>query len=317
MRRILIGILFFFLSSMAIAQSDPNYSFYMFNSLPFNPAFAGNRDNLSIQSSYRAQWVGLEGAPRTMFFNADMPIHNNKMAIGFDVYNDQIGDFNTTKSYLSYAYRFQLNDKFRASLGLAAGYEFAFVDRGNLLKNANADPIVNQLASFYQTFDVRSGLYISSNDLYFGLSATNILEDLSNNLFNINKNRTMHITAGYLKNISPSISLYPSIIYRDDFKTSAFFNFSQFVAYESKYWLGISYRNGLRIFNEIPNNENSNSRVLSGLFRMEIKENITFGYSYDYSLSGLNNFENGSHEFIISYLLNTKKSNRILNPRYL
>ena len=59
----IIFILFFLFSSIAVlAQTDPQYSLYMFNPMGVNPAYAGSRDVLSALIVHRSQWVGLKGA---------------------------------------------------------------------------------------------------------------------------------------------------------------------------------------------------------------------------------------------------------------
>ena len=107
--RYLYLLIFLCIRMLAMAQQEPVFSHYMFNSLSFNPAYAGNKDMLSLQTAYRIQWLGIEGAPRTLLLNADMPIKNNKMALGIDAYQDRVGDFSVTKFYTSYAYKIQLN----------------------------------------------------------------------------------------------------------------------------------------------------------------------------------------------------------------
>lgn len=57
-----------FISFNYFAQQDEQSSLYMFNSLQFNPAYAGSRGALNATLIHRSQWVGLEGAPTTQFF---------------------------------------------------------------------------------------------------------------------------------------------------------------------------------------------------------------------------------------------------------
>ncbi len=316
--KLFISILAFIIIDIqaTIAQSDANYAHYMFNSLPFNPAYAGNKDNPTLISSYRMQWIGIEGAPQTFFLSTDLPLRSNKMAIAADVYADKIGDFSVLKSYLSYAYKIQLNSNYRASFGLAMGYENRNNNRPN--NSSSVDPIFNNLNFNEHAFDARTGIYISSDRFYFGLSATSLLSqsiEASNSITNYS---TFYLSSGYTKSISPTLTLFPSFLYKDNFMTGGVFNFTQYIGINSKYWFGFSYRNGINTFNN-KNLKfiNSNSRVLSMLMNIEILENMRIGYAYDYSLSTLNQFENGSHELLITYTFKTKRINRILNPRYL
>ncbi|PTS87704.1 hypothetical protein DBR27_24160, partial [Flavobacterium sp. HMWF030] len=58
----------------AIAQQDPQYTQYMYNTLSVNSAYAGSLGHLAITGIYRSQWVGLEGAPNTQSFTLDTPV---------------------------------------------------------------------------------------------------------------------------------------------------------------------------------------------------------------------------------------------------
>ena len=56
------------------AQQDPQYSQYMFNQMVLNPAYAGSKEALSSSLILRNQWVGLDGAPKTITFSSHAPI---------------------------------------------------------------------------------------------------------------------------------------------------------------------------------------------------------------------------------------------------
>lgn len=71
-------------------QQDSQYTQYMYNPTIVNPAYAGSRDVMSIFGLYRAQWVGLEGAPKTGTLSMHTPIENSKIGLGFSLINDNI-----------------------------------------------------------------------------------------------------------------------------------------------------------------------------------------------------------------------------------
>ena len=47
----------------ASAQQDPLYSQYMFNTLAYNPAYAGSADVFTMMALSRHQWVGFAVPP--------------------------------------------------------------------------------------------------------------------------------------------------------------------------------------------------------------------------------------------------------------
>ena len=74
----------------SFAQQDPQYTQYMYNPINVNPAYAGSRGVISIFGLYRAQWIGLEGAPQTATVSVNAPVGRN-VGLGFSVINDRIG----------------------------------------------------------------------------------------------------------------------------------------------------------------------------------------------------------------------------------
>ena len=71
---VLLLISMFLIIPSVQAQQDSQYTQYMYDTHSINPAYAGSRGSLSIMGVYRNQWVGLEGAPKTLNFSAHSPI---------------------------------------------------------------------------------------------------------------------------------------------------------------------------------------------------------------------------------------------------
>ena len=65
----LLALLIVFLTSKLRAQQDPQFTHYMYNMSVMNPAYAtDNADVINMGGLYRAQWVGIKGAPTTQSF---------------------------------------------------------------------------------------------------------------------------------------------------------------------------------------------------------------------------------------------------------
>ncbi|WP_439647573.1 type IX secretion system membrane protein PorP/SprF, partial [Belliella alkalica] len=54
------------------SQQLPQFSQYIFNGLHINPGYAGYKGQPYIQSTYRDQWIGFPGAPKTFTVTADL-----------------------------------------------------------------------------------------------------------------------------------------------------------------------------------------------------------------------------------------------------
>src|SRR6056297_2794955 len=80
----------------ANAQQLPQFTQYMYNTISINPAYAGNRDAISVVGLHRSQWSGLEGAPQTQTLSIHSPLRNEKIGLGLSIINDKAGYENYT-----------------------------------------------------------------------------------------------------------------------------------------------------------------------------------------------------------------------------
>jgi type IX secretion system PorP/SprF family membrane protein len=69
---------------------------------------------------------------------------------------------------------------------------------------------------------------------------------------------------------------------------------------QNKIWTGISYRSGSDI---------------SALIGIQVNPQFLINYSYDYSLTKVQKYSQGSHEITLGYLFNYKQS-KVVTPRY-
>src|SRR3982751_6784723 len=64
---LLLLLLLLLASTRAQAQQQAQYSQYMNNNYILNPGATGVEDYIDVKFSYRTQWTGLEGAPKTYY----------------------------------------------------------------------------------------------------------------------------------------------------------------------------------------------------------------------------------------------------------
>jgi len=104
MKKIIIIILLL-TGSAAFAQQDPLFTQYMYNKLDLNPAYAGSQDLFAADMLTRIQWVGIQGAPRTISLTAHTPLNNPHIGLGFDAVLDELGPTVNYNVKGSFAYR--------------------------------------------------------------------------------------------------------------------------------------------------------------------------------------------------------------------
>ncbi len=304
----------------AWAQQEAQFSQYMFNNIYLNPAFAGLEVQPTFALFYRAQWAGYNasfddgGAPVTQVFSFNAPLTFANSGVAFHVVNDRLGPVNNLEAQVSYAYHLAVDGgRAKLSLGVRGGifsqtldYDlYRFIDENDpLLIDATGRD--NQVRP-----DIAAGVFYSAPKFYIGASATRLLEAEFSFADNISNplERTMYVTGGYIWEVAPDWTVTPSVLVKSDFNSYSF-DLSAIATYREKFWGGLSYRDG------------DAAIVLLGMNVMEDKQGevrLRAGYSFDYTVSGVQGKSPTSHELFITYALpRPKVGNRVQQgtPRY-
>jgi type IX secretion system PorP/SprF family membrane protein len=109
-------ILLIALSTFGYSQQDAQFSNYMYNTLSFNPAYAGSRGTASIYISQRSQWVGLEGAPSTNSLSYHSPLGSSNLGVGLSFLNDAIGAVEENLVSLDISYTINTSYEYKLAL---------------------------------------------------------------------------------------------------------------------------------------------------------------------------------------------------------
>src|ERR1700743_695202 len=86
---------------VAMSQQTIQFSQYMFNGLALNPAYAGYREDLTLNLTDRIQWGGINDAPQTSSVAVDGLANqdNKKVGLGFIATLDQLGPESSVSAY--------------------------------------------------------------------------------------------------------------------------------------------------------------------------------------------------------------------------
>ncbi|PAM96065.1 hypothetical protein B4N84_04285, partial [Flavobacterium sp. IR1] len=118
MKKFFIITFILFAGVTTYAQQLPQFTQYMYNTISINPAYAGNRDAISVVGLHRSQWSGLEGAPKTQTLSIHSPLRNEKIGLGLSIINDKAGYENYTYAYGDFSYTINVNAFTTLSFGL-------------------------------------------------------------------------------------------------------------------------------------------------------------------------------------------------------
>lgn len=329
-------ILFLFSISFLPAQQDALFSKYVFNSLTFNPAYAGSQDYLTITLLNRAQWLGWnnqlnqQSGLSSQSVSAHLPF-NNRVGIGLHFVGDAIGATRTNKLNLAYAYRIPFEFGTLA-IGLQAGFISWQADWSELtFKDTSNDPAFFEqtVNSFLPSFG--TGIYFQADRYYAGISIPSLLNLPLPSESNIDPNvdaiarlyPTLFFTAGgVIPILQNELSLKPSLLFR---KTGLFADFAKDLTAENDatspstldvdcsalflefLWFGVGYRTSLS--NDTP------LSVLNTSFAFYLKNGMRLGLAYDYDLGPIRTYNSGSFEIMLGYDFNYRVG-RVQSPRY-
>jgi len=290
-KQLLILSIVFATPFVAQSQQRPQFTQYMYNSIAYNPAFAGSRQSMVINLLHRSQWVGIDGAPTTQTLSAHTLIPELKnVGVGLSVIRDQLGFESTTDAFANFSYTIDLDDdqNYRLAFGVRGGA--TNYNLNNELLNdpdAGQDDFLNTV-NFSWLPNVGVGLYFRGESFYVGASLPNIFTSEDNKTgFTSFDRSSIFINAGALIDIRNSnLQFKPSFLikYTDGAPISA--DLSALFFINEKLWIGGAYRLG---------------DSFAAIVDFKITESITAGYAYDFITSRLTNFTSGSHEILLSY----------------
>lgn len=320
---VFMGVLLL-LGRVAFAQQAAQYSQYMFNGIYINPAYAGYKEVLNIHSYYRAQWTGIEGAPRSFSIAADGIANDGNVGLGLQVASDKLGAQSSQSVYASYAYRIKTNEEGTARLafGISAGAVQLGIN-GAMLNTLDPEfetPIGTQTTVVP---DARAGIYYADERFYAGFSVDNLISPY------ISKSRFVYIpqpkphfflTAGMLVPLSEDIHIKPSFLLKDDRGGPSTLDLNAFLLFKDKIWLGGSYRTGVRLYEKgyLEKTVKNRNAAVAAMEIFPIPE-LRIGYAYDFSIGGFQSYSNGSHELSIGFTFSgpgSGASRQVSCPKY-
>ena len=305
-------------TTIVVSQQDPNRTLYRYNMNLVNPAYAGVLNNLEgallekgaeLGVNFRSQWSGVDGAPETQSLSIESPIGKN-LGLGVSLVHDRLGPSREYFFDASLSYTIRLNDEnSKLSFGFKSGVNFLrndFSDFNLQSGSATSDPsFANNLNKTFFNFGV--GLYYNTDKMYLGFSIPNFIQtkhitaNTASNIFYGKEQAHAYFTGGYVYTLNEKVKLKPSFLVKAVSGAPLSYDVNANAIFNDKVEVGLGYR-----FED----------AISGVINFSVSPVLKIGYSYDYNTSALNNFNSGSHEFILLYDFITNLSGVEKSPRY-
>lgn len=301
----IIAIICFGCTFVMNAQQQSLYTNYLLNNYAYNPAIAGAKPYTQANLYYRNQWTGFEGAPKTYLLSMYGPLKKVKnVALGGMVVSDKAGLITTNSGYLTFAYHIKVTKKTKIGLGLSAGMKQYTVRLYDVKAFDKGDEYLTGASSLNaNVFDANAGIYFYGERFFLGLSTMNML---NNKLTWKNPTGKLvphyYAVIGYNIKVSKDFAVQPSILYKylpipknaglGKKAEIGQLEYSLKLTFKDMVWIGGNYRT---------------TDAVGAMLGVTVIKKLNIAYAYDYSLSAIKKYNQGSHEICLNYNFIKKK----------
>lgn len=291
-----LASLVFLANTTSYGQVETMYSLYRFNPQVLSPTYAGSTVNSEIMVMNRQQWVGIEGAPKTLGISANLK-WGEKKGIGVNVLSDQLGPISTTAISADFAYHTDLNDQWRMSGGIRAGLSNMSINYSGIRIVTPSDAVFTGDRSTGFQPNVGWGLRFDHGDKFFvSLSQPRMLKyDFGSQNTAYKDVPYFYSMVGTRVKLSDQVIVYPSMLFRMAKDVPLSWDINLTARLIDKLDAGISYRNqdsyGFRL-------------------GLQATKKIYLGYVYEMPISQISKVSNQTHELALRFSILPKKASK-------
>jgi len=310
---ILVAVVVLISTLKGWTQQDPQFTHYMFNTLYYNPGFAGVDGLTKFTAIHRSQWLGYQpsfgggGAPTTQILSMTAPIYKLNSGFGAYIVNDKLGPQNNLEAQASYAYHLGVKDS-KISFGIRAGIYSQTVNFGQYRATDPNDPLLRSSGKESQIRpDLAAGVFFRKEKYYAGASFSHLIKSTFD--FGLSQRNALkshvYLTGGYFYDLNFDLRIqFMSLIKSDFTKTSI--DVGGIAYFKDTMWGGLSFRQ-------------SEAAILMLGYSLLKDKSLKLGYALDYVVKDQKAKQPTSHEFMLSYELpvNPGSGKKVVRtPRY-
>lgn len=291
---IILFVLVAGVSATAKSQQLQISSLYDMQGMIYNPSTAGAYQHGMVGATYRSQWSGISGSPKTatVFGSFDLPKHD--IGLGGYLYNDKTGPTSRTGIQLAFAKHIPLKNNARFSLGIEARGQQYSIDRAKLSQTLGSDPALGSVDNKF-TFDAGFGISYTSKKFQVGASVSQLIQSKLD-FYNGSQTpaeegrlyRHYYLHSLYNWNVDGNTVITPNLLFVYLPNAPLEFQGGVRVEHNEIFWWGISMRA-------------RQSFMLSA--GVNINKKFTIGYSFDMYKTPLSVYDQGAsaHEVLLRY----------------
>ncbi|MFZ6000908.1 MAG: type IX secretion system membrane protein PorP/SprF [Bacteroidota bacterium] len=296
------------------AQQDPQFTQYMFNTLYYNPAYAGVEGVTKLTALHRSQWLGYAptfgdgGAPTTQIVSLSAPIFKLNSGFGAYITNDKQGPINSLETQVSYAYHLGIKES-KLSFGLRIGAYSQTINYDIYRFTDPNDPLLAGKSGKESQIrpDIAAGVFFRKEKYYAGIGTSHLTKsqfDFGTSARNALQNH-VYITGGYYYDVSFDLRFQFSTLIKSDFNKTTF-DLGGLAYLKDTMWGGLSFRQ-------------SEAAILLLGYSFLKDKSLRVGYALDYVVKDQQAKQPTSHEFLLTYELpvNPGTGKKVVRtPRY-
>jgi type IX secretion system PorP/SprF family membrane protein len=285
-------VLLLAISQSGFAQIEAMYSLYKLNPQYLSPVQSGSTVNSEIVVSNRQQWVGFDGAPKTLGVTSNIKWKYNK-GLGFIAYQDQAGPMTVTNLAADFAYHIRLDTNWTLSGGIRGGFLNLALDFSRVDLVHQGDELFSKNRSTGFDPNVGWGVRIAKGDgFFFSLSQPRIMKYQFTGNGAFKDIVYTFVNFGTKIRLIEQIHLYPSALFRFGKDVPLSFDANVNANVSKKLDVGLSYRYldsyGLRL-------------------GLQVTDGIYLGYVFENPISQISKVSTQTHEFAIKFSIKPKK----------
>jgi type IX secretion system PorP/SprF family membrane protein len=294
MKQYIIISFFAIAANAANAQQLQTSALYDMQGVLHNPAMAGMQRTNMAGATYRSQWSGISGSPKTFTGFASFNLPKHKIGVGGYLYSDKTGPTTRTGVQLAFAKHIVMRNGNRFSLGIESRLMQYSFNRAKLAATLGSDPVIgggdNRLK-----FDAGFGMAYATDKFQIGASVSQLVQSKLD-FYTGNFSRTeearlyrhYYLHALYNWSVDDATVITPNalLIYLPNAPTDAVMGVR--VAHNQTFWWGLGYRA-------------RQSYMLSA--GVTINKKFVIGYSFEDYRTPISTFDAGAngHELMLRY----------------
>jgi type IX secretion system PorP/SprF family membrane protein len=276
----------------AQAQQLPMYTLYDWNRFALNPAYAAAQDSSAMRLSYRKQWIGFAASPMTLTAGG-FGQFGDKNGFSAYIYRDQTGGaYSQSSLQLSFSRYAQINESYKLSVGLGALLNQYSFDNSIMDLYQQGDPSFVGGIQRSMVPDATAGVYLQGKGLNIGFGGHQLFQSsikgINTNSPDANKlARHYFVNASYQIAFNNNFVLTPSAMLKTTSVTDLQADLQVIAQFRNLIGFGLNYR----------------VKQSPSLLLQLHQNRFILGYSYDLPGGALQNYQNGSHELVLGYVL--------------